>query len=339
LTGDPVGSHTQAQMVGRRRFVQITAAVVVSPVAVQAQKKSLALGFLTPGAVPSAAETAKDPLRAGLRELGWEEGRTLHIEARFAEGREERLPELAAALVRKKVDVIVAAGPNATRAARQATDSIPIVAIGANPVELGLARSLARPGGNVTGLAFVTGPEILSKRLELLKRVVPSARRIAYIRGSPVAGRPLWQAETLAAARTLDITLSAVLVDNDEDLDRAFAELARNRPDAMCWSSSAANNRHAARIVDFAARERLPAIYSLRLAGYSEGLMSYGADFSYVVRRAALYVDKIFNGAKPGELPIEQPTRFQFVINLKAANALGLTIPQELLLQADEVIR
>lgn len=276
----------------------------------------------------------------GLRDLGWIDGRDLVIEHRSAEGRLERLPALLREVVDLRVDVIVTAGANMARAARQATDTIPIVAVGPNPVTLGLAGSLARPGGNVTGLTFDAGPGLPVKRLELLKRAVPAAKRIAYIRGRPLPGQALWGPETAAAARALGVVLSVVAVDGPEDLDAAFLNMTRNRPDAICCAETPANVALRGPIVAFAARERLPAIYGLPFFfAAAGGLMSYGVSLAEVNRRSASYVDKILKGAKPGDLAVEQPTRFELVINLKTATALGITIPNTLLLVADEVIR
>jgi len=261
------------------------------------------------------------------------------IEARSAEGRPERLPALVREVAELPVDVIVTAGTPMVRAARQATDTIPIIAIGPNLVTLGLANSLARPGGNVTGLSFYAGPSMFGKRLDLLKRAAPAVTRIAYMGQSVPVGKSMWTAETAEAARTLGLVLSGIAVDRPEDLDAAFGSMSRQRPDAILATDTPVNLGNRARIVEFAARERLPAIYGLRPSPEAGGLMSYGIHIPDLTRRAAHYVDKILKGAKPGELPIELPTRFELVINLKTAKALGLTMPQALLLQADEVIQ
>jgi putative ABC transport system substrate-binding protein len=295
---------------------------------------------------PLAHMVGPDPINAntrglvhGLRDLGWVDGRNLIIEHRSAEGRPERVPALLREVIDLRVDVIVTAGTPMVRAARQATDTIAIVAIGPNLVGLGLANSLARPGGNVTGLPFYAGPSMFAKRLELLKRAAPAVTRIAFLAQGPAAGQAMWSAETAEAARTLGLVLSGIAVDRPEDLDSAFASMSRQRPDAILATDTPVNLGNRARIVEFATRERLPAIYGLRQFPEAGGLMSYGIDIPDLTRRAARYVDRILKGAKPGELPIELPTRFEFVINLKAAKALGLTIPKVLLLQADEVIQ
>ncbi len=198
---------------------------------------------------------------------------------------------------------------------------------------------MARPGGNVTGLMFDAGPGILGKRLELLKRTAPAVKRVAYLRSRGTPGQALLRPETLAAARALGLVLSAVVADRSEDLDAALVDLSRNRPDAIWCAATSVNIGNRDRIIAFAARERLPAVYAARQFADSGGLMSYGVNISEVNRRAATYVDKILKGAKPAEMPIEQPTRFEFVINLKTAAALGITMPKVLLLAADELIQ
>jgi putative ABC transport system substrate-binding protein len=296
--------------------------------------------------VPLAEMVGPDPINAyarafvhGLRDLGWVDGRNVIIEHRSAEGRPERLPALVREVVDLRVEVIVTGGSQTVRAARQATDTIPIVAIGPDLVALGLANSLARPGGNVTGLPFFAGPSMFAKRLELLKRAAPTVKRIAYLSRAPAAGQPMWGAETAEAARALGLVLSGIAVDRPEDFDSAFAAMSLQQPDAILATDTPVNLGNRARIGEFAARERLPAIYGLRQFPEAGGLMSYGIHIPDIQRRAAQYVDKILKGAKPGELPIELPTRFELVINLKTAKALGLTIPKVLLLQADEVIQ
>ena len=295
--------------------------------------------------VPLAENIGPDPIHPfsralvhGLRDLGWVDGRNVIIEHRSAEGRPERLGALLREVVGLPVDVIVTGGSAAALAARRATSTIPIVAIGPSLVALGLANSFARPGGNVTGLSFDTGTAIVGKRLEWLKRALPGARRIAYIRPRPSAGQLPWSAETAAAARALGLELTLVAADGPDDFDAAFAQMLRQRPDAISGVDSPLNIGNRARIIAFASRERLPVIFGLRQFAEAGALMSYGVNLPQVERRAALYVDKILKGAKPGELPIEQPTRFELVINLKTAAALGISLPQELLLFADEVI-
>lgn len=296
--------------------------------------------------IPLAQNLGPDPihpfpraLQHGLRDLGWIDGRNVIIEHRSAEGQPERLPVLLREVVELPVDVIITAGTGAALAARRATSTIPIVSVGPNLVALGLARSVARPGGNVTGLSFDAGTAIVGKRLEWLKRAVPAARRIAYIGPRPAPGRALWSAQTGDAARALGLELEVVAADSPDDFEGAFAHIARNRPDAISGWDSPLNIGNRARIIEFATRQRLPVIFGLRQFAEAGALMSYGVNLPAVERRAALYVDKILKGAQPGDLPIEQPTRFELVINLKSAAALGLQMPQDMLLLADQVIR
>jgi putative ABC transport system substrate-binding protein len=299
--------------------------------------------------IPLAHNVGPDPVHPfarafvhGLRDLGWVDGRHVVIEHRSAEGHPERLPALLREVVGLPVQAIVTGGTVAAIAARRATATIPIISIGPNLVALGLANSLARPGGNVTGLSFDTGAAIIGKRLEWLKRAVPAVRRIAYIGLRPTAGqtqrlpRPVEVAE---AARTLGLELTLVAVEGPDDFDTAFAAMARERPDAIMGNDSPLNIGNRARIIAFAARERLPVVFGLREFAEAGALMSYGVNLPEVERRAALYVDKILRGAQPGELPIEQPTRFELVVNLKTAAALGIKLPQEILLSADDLIQ
>jgi putative tryptophan/tyrosine transport system substrate-binding protein len=275
----------------------------------------------------------------GLRDLGWVEGRNIAIERRSADGHPERIPALVQDVVALGVDVLVAYGPAMSLAAKSATETIPVVMIAvANPVGIGLVSSLARPGGNITGLSMDAGAALNGKRLELLKRIAPAATRVAVIRDRPRAGRPTWSPETDAAARALGLTLSMAAVDAPEDFDAAFAAITRERADALWCPDSPVNIGNRNRIIDFAARQRLPAVYAARLFVDAGGLMSYGAELADLSRRAASYVDRLLKGAKPADLPIEQPTRFYLVINLKTAKALGLTIPYALRVFADEVI-
>ncbi|MFN0182365.1 MAG: ABC transporter substrate-binding protein [Aquabacterium sp.] len=276
-------------------------------------------------------------IAARLRELGWEDGRTMRVEAAFAD-REDQFPALAADLVARKVDLIVTAGSNGARAAAQATGTIPIIALGPDLLRLGLVRNLARPGGNITGLPNEAGQSVLGKRLELLKRAAPAVRRVTYVRNRQPPGQIAWSEETAAAARALGIELSFAGVDSAEDLEAMFAVFARNKPDALWFAGTTVNSRLRERIVQRVARERLPAIYSSRPFVDGGGLMSYAVSRADMNRRAAIYIDKVLRGTKVGDLPVELPTRFELVINLRTAAALGLKIPPDLLLQADEVI-
>jgi ABC-type uncharacterized transport system substrate-binding protein len=276
----------------------------------------------------------------GLRELGYVEGRNFVREYRFAVGQRERLPALAAELVRLKVDVIVTGTDPGTMAARQATTAIPIVmALGVDPVGAGLIASLRRPAGNVTGLLFAVGPEILGKRMEHLKEVVPGMSRVACFWNPDVPRyAALWEA-TEEAARKLGVTLLPVEVREPREIEGAFARITRERAQALVViADPLALAAVRPEIPALAAKNRLPSSYASREAVEVGGLMSYGTSAPDLFRRAAGYVDKILKGAKPGDLPVEQPTKFELVINLKTAKALGLTIPPSLLMRADQVI-
>jgi putative ABC transport system substrate-binding protein len=309
--------------------------VISMPLAADAQQpaKVPRIGILRPGSPP-------DPLvegfQQGLRDLGYVEGRNISIEYRWAGGREERLPSLAADLVRLKVDVIVAGA--AAVAAKQATATIPIVMpVSADPVKLGLVSSLARPGGNVTGLTSLSD-ELPGKWLELMKETLPRVSRMAVL-WDP-ANDPGQVRISEVAARSLGLQLQVLKVGRPDGFETAFAGAQTNRAGAFIVLGSPFFYTHRTRLVALAAQHRLPTIYAQRefVVG-SGGLMSYGADFRDLFRRAATYVDKILKGAKPSDLPVEQPTKFELVVNFKTAKALGLTIPQSLLLRADEVIQ
>jgi len=281
--------------------------------------------------------TARAFLRA-LRDLGYVEGRNLVLERRSLEGRVERASEVVAELISLRVDVFVCASSLPTQAAKEATTSIPIVGVSmATPVEGGLVANLARPGGNVTGLSSDTGPEVEGKRLELLKEVAPRISRVAWF-GTKIA----WAGDSSrkhvqAGARTLGMTLFHA-ESQPPDLTPAFAAVTRERADAIFAASTPSNYNYRRTIAEFAAKNRLPASYAFREGADDGGLMSYGPSQADVWTRAAGYVDKILKGAKPADLPIEQPTKFELVINLKTAKALGLTIPPSLLARADQVI-
>jgi putative ABC transport system substrate-binding protein len=298
------------------------------------------MGFLSNNL--AANQHLIEAFRQGLRDRGHVEGRSLVIEYRDSEEKVERHPALAAELVALKVDVIVAAGTAAALAAKKATRTIPIVfsAVG-DPVTSGLVGSLARPGGNVTGLSNLTR-ELVGKRLEVLKQAFPDIGRVAVLQ-QPQPGRASERAGTLkqaeVAARALGVLLQVVEVRGPGDFDKAFAAATRAHAGALTVLPSAMLFGERRRLVDLAARHRLPAMYGYREFVDDGGLMAYGANIADLYRRAATYVDKILKGAKPGELPVEQPTTFELVINLKTARALGLTIPQALLQRADEVIQ
>jgi ABC-type uncharacterized transport system substrate-binding protein len=276
-------------------------------------------------------------LRDGLRELGYVEGQTIMIEYRFAEGQADRLPGILDELLRSKVDILLTVGTVATQAAQRATATVPIVMTVGDPVSGGFAKSLARPGGNITGLALQLTEEFAAKRLELLKEAVPGARRVGYIwnpRGRRTPGVPLQR-----AAAALQIALVPIDVRAAQDFDGVFRSIRQHRADALMTDGDPLTGGGALRhIADFAATQRLPAIHISEAFVEAGGLMSYGPSIYEAWRRVAAYVDRILKGAKPAELPVEQASTFELVINLKTAKALGLTIPPSLLLRADQVI-
>jgi len=275
----------------------------------------------------------------GLRDLGYVEGQNITIEHRSSEGKFERLPDLAAELVRLKVDVIVTPALHNALAAKQATRTIPIVmASSGDPVGSGLVASLARPGGNVTGLSAL-GFEIVGKQLELLKEIVPRVSRVAVL-GNPTSQEvyPLWLGQVKVAARSLGVQLQILEARGPDDFEKAFAAMTRERAGALFVLGDGMFLLHRTRIAELAAKHRLPAMYPVRGFVDAGGLIVYGPSPRDNFRRAATYVDRILKGAKPADLPVEQPTKFELVINLKTATALGLTIPQSLLIRADQVI-
>jgi putative ABC transport system substrate-binding protein len=331
-------------MITRRTFLAGTGAMLLAaPLAAEAQQaaKVARIGYLS--AALAANPHALEPFLQGLRDLGYVEGRNIVIEYRDAEGKLERLPALAAELVALKVDVIVGGlGTPGALAAKQATKTIPIVfAAAADPVGSGLVTSLARPGGNVTGLSSLA-PDLVGKCLELLKQAVPGVSRVAALWQPGGAGARTEKdmlKEADVAARALGVRLQVVEVRGPADFDRAFSDMTRARAGALAVFGGGMIFRERRRLVDLAAKHRLPAVYFAREFVDAGGLMAYGPDLVDLFRRAAAYVDKILKGAKPGDLPVEQPTKFELVINLKTAKALGLTISQAVLGRADEVIQ
>jgi len=273
-----------------------------------------------------------------LAELGWIEGKNLVVERRYAENRLERLPELAAELVRLNVEVIVATGTLGPLAAKRATSTIPIVMTAAgDPLGSGLVASLARPGGNVTGISLMA-PDLGGKRLELLKELLPRLARVAVLWNAANPYAAIVFKETQAAGRTLGIEVQSLEVRGPDDFDGAFDTARKQRPDALITVEDPLTFSHQKRIADFATGQQLPSLYGFREFVVAGGLMSYGANVADLFRRAASYVDKILKGAKPADLPVQQPTTFELVINVKTARALGLEIPPTLLARADEVI-
>jgi putative tryptophan/tyrosine transport system substrate-binding protein len=289
---------------------------------------------------PSSADAARrEAFRLGLRELGYVEGENIVIEYRYAEGKFDRLPDLATELVRLKVDIILSTGPTATRAAKGVTTTIPIVmAQDIDPVATGVVASLARPGGNITGLAALT-PELSGKRLELLKEVVPKVSRVAVLGTSTLPGYAQVFRETELTAGAFGVKLQYLDILDTKDIETAFRVAGKGRADAVLTLTSAILLSQRAQVADIAVKSRLPAIYHQSQYVEAGGLMSYGASITDMDRRSATYVDKILKGTKPADLPVEQPTKFELVINLKAAKQIGLTIPPNVLVRADRVIR
>jgi len=276
-----------------------------------------------------------DALRRGLAELGWVEGRNILIEYRYTEGRQERYPAVIAELISLKVDVIVA-GAGTAIVAKHATSTIPIVVpVVADPVAVGLVSSLARPGGNVTGLSM-NNTEIITKRVELLREILPKVARMAVLRSSATDAAQM--GATQATARSLGVRLQVLGAARPEELEGAFAAAKKGGAEALIVFTSAVFSTHRRRLVDLAAQNRLVAVYEHRDFPDAGGLMSYGPNITEMYRRAATYIDKILKGAKPADLPVEQPTAYQLVINLKTAKALGLTIPPVVLLRADQIL-
>jgi len=304
----------------------------------QQPKKVPRIGFLATVS-PSTISDRVEAFRQGLRELGYVEGKTIVIEYRWAEGRVDRLPDLATELVRLKVEVIVTSGPTVTRAAKEATVTIPIVmAQDGDPVGNGFVASLARPGGNITGLSSLA-PEIGGKQLELLKEVIPKLSRMAVLGTSTNPDNAPSLREVELAAGAFGVKLQYLDVLGPKDIETAFQAARKGRADAILALSSRVLVSQRTQVVDLAVKSRLPAIYRNREDVEAGGLMSYGVSMTDLSRRAATYVDKILKGAKPAELPVEQPMKFEFVINLKAAKQIGLTISSNMLARANKVIK
>jgi putative ABC transport system substrate-binding protein len=318
--------------------VVLALGLLAAPLAVPAQQagKIYRIGILE--TIPAARNAANlDALRKGLRDLGYVEGRNLVIEYRSADGRAERFPDLAAELVRLKVDLIVTRGTPAARAAKKATETIPtVMATMGDPHAI--VGSFARPGGNITGVTTFS-TELTAKRIELLKELVPNLSRVALLHnmGNP-AVPPEWE-ETKTAARSLGLKAELLDVRSEGDLGRAFELAVRQHVDALVIGADGLTQMYQQTIVDFVARNRLPSACPAREFVEAGGLIAYAVNYADMYLRFASFIDKIFKGAKPGELPVEQPTKFELVINLKTAKALGLTIPQSLLLRANEVIQ
>ena len=325
-------------MIRRREFITLLAGATAAwPIAARAQQagNKHTVGILSAGVENAALNMV---LVDALRELGWVEGKNIAFEHRYAENRLERLPGLAADLVRLKVDVFAAAGTLAPLAAKQASSTIPIVMTAAgDSLGSGLVASLARPGGNVTGMSLMA-PDLGGKRLELLKEVLPRLARVAVLWNAANPYSALVFKQTQDGGRTLGIEVQSLDVRGPDDFDGTFEAARRLRPDALITVEDPLTGSHRKRIADFVVGQQLPSLHGIREFVAAGGLISYGANITDLSRRAAYYVDKIFKGAKPADLPIQQPTKFDLVINLKAAKTLGLDVPPALLARADEVI-
>jgi putative ABC transport system substrate-binding protein len=320
-------------------LVLLVLGALAAPFAAEAQQpgKVPRIGFLTPLS-PTDNAHLLEAFRQELRELGYVDGQTIAIEYRFGEGRPERLSALAAELVRLKVDVIVAGPAPAPEAAKQATSTIPLVfAIASDPVAEGLVASLARPGGNITGLATMA-PELVGTQLELLKEVAPKVSRVAVLQNPSHQGHPAILRQAEGAARALGVQLHIVQARTPPEIEAAFAAMRSQRAGGVLVLRDSLFLAQRTQIAALAAKSRLPAVYGIRQHAEAGGLMSYGASSLHMFRRAATFVDKILKGAKPADLPVEQPTKFELVVNLKTAKALGIKFPQSILLRTDQVI-
>ena len=306
------------------------------PAEAQQQKKVPMIGYV---AGSSGATMNVNGLRQGLRELGYVEGKTIAIEYRYAEGKLDRLPDLVAELVRLKVDVIVTAGGTSTRAAKNATATIPIVMTqGDDPIGSGFVASLARPGGNVTGLSAMS-TDLSSKRMELLKEIVPKLSRVAVLVGEVQQTNTAQMKEIEVSAQALGLRLQILALRGPKDIEAAFQTARNGRAGAVLAETAATLLSQRTQVADLAVKTRLPVIYTREEFVETGGLMVYAPNLTDLSRRAATYVDKILKGAKPGDLPVEQPTKFEFIVNLKAAKQIGLTIPPNVLARADKVLK
>ena len=336
-------SDNQKSKIQNRKWLGLSViafALVVAGAVVHAQQpaKISRIGFLSTTS-PSNVPTRLEAFRQGLRDLGYVEGKNIVIEYRYAEGNIDRLPTLLDELMRLKVDVIVASGPSPTRAAKKATATIPIVMTwDYDPVGNGFVASLARPGGNITGLSILA-PEISGKQLELLKEIVPKLSRVAVLGTSTVPGNAEALKATELAAQAHKVQLQYLEIRDPKDIETAFQTARKARADAVLALASRVLLTDRTQVAELAVKSRLPAIYGEREHVEAGGLVTYSVSISDLFRRAATYVDKILKGAKPSDLPVEQPIKFEFVINLKAAKQIGLTIPPNVLARADKVIR
>jgi putative ABC transport system substrate-binding protein len=322
-------------------LVSLALSLTLAPLAVEAQPtgKAASVGYLSVGSASDPRRIAlTDAFRLGLGDLGYSEGRSINIEARFSGDNYDRLPDLAAELVRLKVAVLVAYSTPATKAARDATKTIPIVMTAVvDPVATGLVATLGRPGGNVTGLSLMA-PELIGKQIQLLKELVPRISRVAVLWNPANPSNVPQLREAEVAARALKVRLQFVQAREPNDFESAFAAITKEGAEAVLVVVEGMFADHRTKIARLVERSRLPSVYGLREHAEAGGLMFYGASPAELNRRVAHFVDKILKGAKPGDLPVEQPTRFELVINLKTAKALGLAIPQSVLVRADEII-
>jgi putative tryptophan/tyrosine transport system substrate-binding protein len=327
--------------VHRRAFIgTLAGGLLAAPLAAEAQQagRLWQIGFIEAGS-PSVNGHFLDAFRQGLKELGYVEGQQIIIVDRWAEGRNERFPSLLAEVIRLKVDVIVQASSLGAVAAKKATMTVPIIFVGVgDPIGTGLVTSLARPGSNLTGLSLAWTEGLAGKWPELLKETAPNISRVALLFNPLGTSMNSWVKETQAAASALGLRLQEFEVRDATDIDSAFARMAREHVGALIVITDPLTLRHRTRVVQLAANNRLPAVYSFGEFARAGGLLAYGPSVAEMFRRAATYVDRILKGAKPADLPVEQPTRYELVINLKTAKALGLTIPPSLLQRADQVI-
>ena len=334
---NPKSKIKNRKLVGSVALV-LTLAMCGAVATAQQPTKIPRIGYLTAASL-SAQLVRIEAFRQGLRELGYVEGKNIVIESRSVEGKLDRLPALAAELVRLKVDVIVTGGPVSTRAAKEATTTIPIVmAQDTDPVANGFVASLARPGRNITGLSTLA-PEISGKQLELLKEIVPRLSRVVVFGTSTRPGNAESLKETELAAGAFRVQVQYLEVREPKDIETAFQAARKGRADAVLVLGGAVLNSHRTQVVELAVKSQLPAIYAVMEFVEDGGLMTYGVSLTDLYRRAATYVDKILKGVKPADLPVEQPTKFEFIINLKAAKQIGLTIPPNVLVRADRVIK
>jgi ABC-type uncharacterized transport system substrate-binding protein len=329
------------RVISRRTFVVALGAVLASPLAADAQQagKVPRIGILSASYPSPPSESTWRGFYEGLRDLGWTVGRDLVVERRYAEGRLDRLRALAQDLIRLNVDVIVTFGPNTIKPAREATRTIPIVMIAGSgdPVRDGLVASLARPGGNVTGVASQAGAELIGKNLEILKEVFPRLSRVTILTDGP--GSPIGDRAWEDATRRLGVSLERSVIQDPTELEPTMAAISRQRPEAVFVRMGGILYTSRNHLAALALARRLPTFATLRELPEAGGLLSYGPSIGAIYRRGAYYVDKILKGAKPADLPVELPTKFELVINLKTAKVLGLTVPQSVLMRADEVIQ